>query len=333
VLNAIYEEDFLGFSYGFRPGRSQHDALDALYAGLLTKKVNWVLDADIGDFFGTLVHEWMAKFLEHRVADNRVIRLIQKWLKAGILEDGQRLDTEQGAAQGGSISPVLANVYLHYVFDLWVKQWRKKARGEVIVVRYADDIVLGFHYRSEAERFLEELRERFRKFGLTLHSTKTRLIEFGRFAKLNRPKYGLGKPETFDFLGFTHICGETRSGAFTVYRKTSRKRLTAKLHQVKAELQRRRHLRVVKLGAYLRSVVAGHIRYFGVPWNSQAIDRFRRTVGRLWKRHLERRSQRTRVSWERMKRLIDRWLPPARICHPYPIDRFAVTTQGKSRMR
>jgi group II intron reverse transcriptase/maturase len=327
VLNAIYETDFLDFSYGFRPGRSQHDALDALYVGLLRKKVNWVLDADIRGFFDAIVHGWLVKVLEHRIADRRVVRLIQKWLIAGVLEDGTRTRSEQGTPQGGSASPLLANVYLHYVFDLWIQRWcRTQARGEVIVVRYADDFIIGFEHESDAERLLVELAERFRQFALELHPDKTRRIEFGRSAAWKRAQRGQGKPETFDFLGFTHICGKTRSGRFTVLRQTMRKRMQAKLKQVKIELRRRLHDPVPEVGRWLRSVVGGHARYYGVPMNSPAINLFRFQIGRLWYRTLRRRSQKTRLNWERMRRLIDRWLPPARICHPYPLRRLGVIT-------
>jgi group II intron reverse transcriptase/maturase len=328
VLNAIYEPDFLGFSYGFRPGRSQHHALDALYTGLLTKKVNWVLDIDIRGFFDTIDHEWLVQFVEHRVADRRVVRLIQKWLNAGVLEEGMRTRVEEGTPQGGSASPLLANVYLHYVFDLWVQAWRQKqATGDVIVVRFADDIVLGFQVKSDAERFWAELAERFRKFHLELHPEKTRLLEFGPYAVERRSTRGLGKPETFDFLGFTHICGKKRSnGRFTVRRQTIRKRLQTKLKAVKTELGRRLHDPIPAVGTWLRAVVGGHIRYYGVPTNGPALHIFRFQVARLWYRTLSRRSQTGRITWDRMRRLIDRWLPPARVCHPYPLRRRGVIT-------
>ena len=327
VLNTIYETDFLDFSYGFRPGRSQHNALDALYTGLLTKKVNWVLDADIRGFFDAIDHGWLVKFVEHRIADRRVVRLIQKWLNAGVLEDGARTRSEEGAPQGGSASPMLANVYLHYVFDLWVQWWRTtQARGDVIVVRYADDFAVGFQHKSEAERFLAALRERFRKFCLELHPDKTRLLEFGPFADENRRRDGRGKPETFDFLGFTHICGKKRNGRYTVLRQTMRKRLQAKLNEVKAELRHRWHDPIPEVGQWLRSVVSGHIRYYGVPMNGRALSVFRYRVGWLWQRALSRRSQTGRVSWKRMRRLIETWLPPARVCHPYPLRRMGVIT-------
>jgi group II intron reverse transcriptase/maturase len=326
VLNAIYETDFLGLSYGFRPGRSQHNALDALYTGLLTKKVNWVLDADIRGFFDAIDHGWLVKFVEHRIADRRVVRLIQKWLSAGVLEDGTRTRSEEGTPQGGSASPLLANLYLHYAFDLWVQQWRTtQAQGDVIVVRYADDFIVGFQHRAEAERFLAALRERFAKFGLELHPDKTRLIEFGAYAASNRRKRGLGKPETFNFLGFTHICAKKRDRKnFTVLRQTMRKRLLAKLAEVKAELYRRMHDPVPEVGKWLHSVVLGHFRYYGVPMNSPALGLFRLRVVWHWYRALCRRSQKGRVPWERMQRLIARYLPPVRLYHPYPLRRLGV---------
>src|SRR5881397_733717 len=327
VLNAIYETDFLGFSYGFRPRRSQHHALDALYTGLLTRKVNWVLDLDVRGFFDAIDHHWLVQFVEHRIADRRVVRLIQKWLNAGVLEDGVRTWREEGTPQGGSISPLLANVYLHYVFDLWAQRWRKThAHGDVIVVRYADDFMVGFQHRADAERFLAELRERVTKFSLELHPEKTRLLEFGPYAAENRWRAGQGKPETFNFLGFTHIGGKKRNGRFTAVRQTLRKRLQAKLSEVKAELQRRLHEPIPVVGAWLRQIVSGHTRYYGVPMNSSAIAMFRFQVGWLWHRALARRSHTGYVSWERMRRLIERWLPPARVCHPYPLRRLGVVT-------
>jgi len=328
VLNAIYETDFLGFSYGFRPKRSQHNALDALYTGLLTKKVNWVLDLDIRGFFDAISHEWLVRFIEHRIADRRVVRLIQKWLNAGVLEDGKRIRMEEGTPQGGSASPLLANIYLHYVFDLWAQAWRRKqAHGDVIVVRYADDIVVGFQNEADAKQFRVELAERFGKFSLELHPDKTRLLEFGPFAVRNRKRREEGKPETFDFLGFTHICGKKRSnGYFTVLRQTIRKRQQAKLNSVKAELRQRMHAPIQDTGKWLRSVVSGHIRYYGVPMNSHALRTFRFKIGWLWHRALTRRSQKGRVSWDRMRRLIDRWLPPVRVYHPFPLRRMGVIT-------
>lgn len=334
VMNAIYEEDFLGFSYGFRPGRSPHQALDALTFGITTKKVNWVLDADIRDFFGSLTHEWLVKFVEHRIGDKRVVRLIQKWLAAGVLEDGKRVRGEVGTVQGGSISPLLANIYLHYVLDLWAQRCRKRqARGDVVIVRFADDFVVGFEHRQEAERFLAELRERFAQFGLGLHPEKTQLIEFGRFADTNRRVRGDGKPGTFNFLGFTHICGKTRRGGFAVLRQTMRKRWQAKIQAVRAELKRRLHYSVPEVGAYLRSVVTGHFRYYGVPRNGPALAAFRHAIARTWRWVLKRRSQKSRMPWSRFAKYAEHWLPYPRICHPYPFQRFGVTTQGKSRMR
>ena len=328
VLNAIYETDFLGFSYGFRPGRSQHNALDAIYTGLLTRQVNWVLDLDIRGFFDSLDRGWLVKFIEHRIADRRVVRLIQKWLNAGVLEEGKRIRVAEGTPQGSSASPLLANIYLHYVFDLWVQAWRRKqAHGDMVVVRFADDLVLGFQYKSDAERFWKELAERFRKFQLELHPEKTRLLEFGRFAAENRKRRGQRKPVTFNFLGFTHICGKRRSnGRFTVLRQTMRQRLQAKLSEVKAELRRRMHDPIPEVGKWLRSVVGGHVRYYGVPMNNQALHLFRFQVGRHWHSALARRSQTGRIHWDRMQRLIDRWLPPPRVCHPYPLRRLGVIT-------
>jgi RNA-directed DNA polymerase len=334
VLNAIYDTDFLGFSYGFRPGRSQHHALDALYVGLEKKKVNGVLDLDIKSFFDRISQEGLVKFVQHRIADRRVVRLIQKWLNAGVMEDGKWKAVEEGTPQGGSASPLLANVYLHYVFDLWVQVWRRKrAHGEMIVVRFADDAVLGFQEQSEAERFRAELKARLQKFSLELHPEKTRLLEFGRFAAERRQRRGQGRPEAFPFLGFTHLCGKTKGGDFTIVRQTMRKRLQAKLTAVKADLRRRRHDPIPEVGAWLRAVVTGHIRYYGVPLNGRALNTFRTQVARAWHRELSRRSQKGRVGWERMQRLIARWLPMVRIVHPYPRCRLRVTTQGKSRMR
>jgi len=334
VLNAVYEEDFGGFSYGFRPGRSPHDALDALAVGILRKKVNWVLDADIRDFFSRLDRAWLERFLEHRIADKRVLRLIRKWLSAGVIEDGSWSDTPEGAPQGASASPLLANVYLHYVFDWWVRQWRsRQARGDVIVVRFADDFIVGFEYQGDAKQFLHDLRERFTKFGLELHPDKTRLIEFGRFAAQRRAARGLGKPETFDFLGFTHICGSGKDGSFWLRRHTISKRLRAKLKQVKDQLKQRRHLPIPDQGRWLASVVRGHLAYYAVPGNSRAISAFHRQLGRLWRRALRRRSQRHRLSWRRMEHLVARWLPPARIRHPYPEVRFDARTRGRSPVR
>jgi RNA-directed DNA polymerase len=327
VLNAVYEVDFRGFSYGFRPGRSPHDALDALAVGIMEKRVNWVLDADIRDFFNQLDHCWLRKFLEHRIADRRVLRLIDKWLTAGVIEDGQWTASEQGSPQGASVSPLLANVYLHYVLDWWVDWWRSRhAQGDVIIVRWADDFIVGFEDEQDAQRFLAGLRERLARFGLELHPDKTRLIEFGRHAVWKRAKRGLGKPETFDFLGFTHICTKSRKGRFWVKRITIAKRMRAKLREVKDQLQRRRHQPIPEQGQWLRSVVQGHLAYYAVPGNTGTVAAFRTQVTRHWLKALRRRSQRTRLTWERMNRLAKRWLPPARVKHPFPDVRFAART-------
>jgi RNA-directed DNA polymerase len=326
VLNAVYEADFRGFSYGFRPGRSPHQALDALAAGITRRKVNWVLDADIRDFFGQLDRDWLMKFLRHRIADERVLRLIGKWLAAGVTEDGTWMECEKGSPQGASVSPLLANVYLHYVLDLWAEWWRKRhARGDMIIVRFADDFIAGFEYQEDAERFLSELRGRFAEFGLELHPGKTRLAEFGRYAAERRARRGLGKPETFDFLGFTHICAKGGSGRFWVKRITIAKRMRAKLREVKDQLRRRMHLPGPEQGRWLASVVNGHMAYYAVPGNRAAITAFRDQVTRLWFRTLRRRSQKTRINWTRMHRIATRWLPPPRTMHPYPADRFAAT--------
>src|SRR5467141_2188694 len=319
ILNQIYEEDFLGFSYGFRPGRNQHQALDALSYALLRMKVNYVLDADIRGFFDNLDKGWLIKFVEYRVADPRILRLIQKWLNAGVMEEGEWSDTKTGSPQGSVISPLLANVYLHYAFDLWVNVWRQKwAHGEVVVIRYADDVILGFQHQTDADRFLENLRERLGKFGLELHPDKTRRIEFGRFAEHNRKQRGEGKPETFDFLGFTHISGKDRNGASAVKRKTVSKRLRAKLLEVKQRLRRRMHEPVAQNGKWLRSIVQGYFNYHAVPGNTDRLSAFRCRVIRLWRTMLIHRGQKHHLTWERMGALSDRWIPQPRVLHPYP---------------
>jgi len=323
ILNQIYEEDFRGFSYGFRPGRNQHQALDALYVGITRKKVNWVLDCDILGFFDNLSHDWLLKFVQHRVADRRILRLIQKWLKAGVVEEGQWKNTEMGTPQGSVVSPLMANIYLHYVFDMWVDAWRKKyAQGEVIVVRYADDNVLGFQLRADADRFLEAFRERLRKFGLELHPDKTRRIEFGRFAEQDRKRRGEGKPETFDFLGFTHISGKDRNGDFAVKRKTVGKRMRAKLLELKQQLCNRMHDPIALTGKWLRSIVQGYFNYHAVPGNTDSLHAFRSRLVRLWRTMLIHRSQRHHLNWARMQRLADQWLPKPCVVHPYPRVRF-----------
>ena len=334
VLEAIYESDFVGFSYGFRPGRGPHDALDALAVGITRRKVNWVLDADIRDFFTSLDRGWLEKFLEHRIADTRVLRLIGKWLSAGIIEDGEWSKTEQGTPQGASVSPLLANVYLHYVFDLWAHQWRgRHAHGDMIIVRYCDDFVVGFEHERDARRFHDDLRERFAKFGLELAADKTRLIEFGRFAASNRARRGLRRPETFAFLGFTHLCATNRNGGFLLKRVTIAKRMRAKLSEIKHGLKRRMHLPIPEQGRWLASVVRGHLAYYAVPGNNQAVHDFRQQVVWHWIRALRRRSQRARMTWTRMSRLAAEWLPPARILHPWPNERFDARIQGRSPVR
>jgi group II intron reverse transcriptase/maturase len=325
VLNAIFEEDFLGFSYGFRPKRSQHDALDALVVGISGTKVNWILDADVRSFFDEVSQDWLLRFLNHRIGDPRIIRLIRKWLKAGVLEDGVVTVNDKGTGQGSVISPLLANVYLHYVFDLWAARWRRReATGDMIIVRYADDIVVGFEHEHDARRFWDTMRERFKEFALTLQPDKTRLIEFGRHAAVNRETHGLGKPETFNFLGFTFICGKSRRGRFLLKRKTRRDRMQAKLLEIKVEMRRRMHQPIPEQGKWLRQVVTGYFAYHAVPTNSRALQAFRVHVTDLWRRSLRRRSQRDRKTWERITKLANDWLPKPRVLHPWPNQRFAV---------
>ena len=326
LLNAIYEEDFLGISYGFRPGRGTHDALDALCVGIDSRKVSWILDADIQSFFDTVNQEWLIRFVEHRIGDRRIIRLIRKWLTAGVMEDGVVTVSDRGTGQGAVISPLLANIYLHYVLDLWAVRWRRcKATGDMIIVRYADDFIVGFQHESDARRFLDEMRERLQKFALTLHPEKTRLIEFGRFAAERRQRRGLGKPETFDFLGFTFICGKTRQGKFQIKRKTRRDRMRAKLRKIKEEMWRRMHQPIPAQGKWLWYVVNGYFNYHAVPTNGRALVVFRTEIAKRWYRVLTRRSERTSLNWTEMKQLIDAWLPKPRILHPWPNKRFAVS--------
>jgi RNA-directed DNA polymerase len=325
VLNCIYEEEFVGFSYGFRPKRGQHDALDALVVGISTRKVNFIFDADVASFFDSVSKEWLVRFAEHRIGDKRIIRLIRKWLKAGVLEEGIVTVSEMGTAQGSVISPLLANIYMHYVFDLWAERWRRReAQGDVVIVRYGDDFVVGFEYESDARRFWEALRARLEEFALALHPDKTRLIEFGRHAADRRAKAGLEKPETFKFLGFVFICGQSRHGKFLVHRKSRRDRMQAKLREVKKELRRRMHQPIPEQGRWLGQVVRGYFAYHAVPTNRASIAAFRRYVVRLWLRTLRRRSQKDRFPWERMPRLADDWLPQPRNFHPWPHVRFAV---------
>ena len=336
VMNAVYEADFLGFSYGFRERRSQHHALDALATGIVRKKVNYVLDADIRGYFDSIDHEWLLRFLEHRIADKRLLRLIQKWLAAGVLEDGRWSETKQGSPQGATVSPLLANVYLHYVFDLWVQQWRhRKAKGEVIVVRYADDTVVAFQNHREATNFLEDLHLRMGRFRLELHPKKTRLISFGRFAAKRRQERGLkGAPETFDFLGLTHICGRARAGrGFVLVRHTVKRRMQATLKRIRDELMRRRHLSIPQQGKWLRAAVQGYFAYHAVPTNGRNLAMFRKEVERRWLFALRRRSQRHRLTWTRMQRIARRWLPMPKVIHPWPEQRFDARTQGRSRVR
>jgi RNA-directed DNA polymerase len=325
VLNAIYEGDFLGFSYGFRPKRGQHDALDALVVGITTKKVNFIFDADIRSYFDSVNHAWLIRFLQHRINDPRVIRLIQKWLKAGILENEVVTVSDMGTGQGSVASPLLSNVYLHYVFDLWAERWRRReASGDMIIVRYADDIIVGFEYQTDARRFWDAMRERLEEYSLSLHPDKTRLIEFGRFAVDQRARRGLGKPETFKFLGFTFICGRSRRGRFVLKRKSRGDRMRTKLKEIKEEMRRRRHQPVSEQGKWLQQVVAGFFEYHAVPTNSRALRRFRHHVTDLWRRSLQRRSQKDRITWHRIKKLADDFLPQARVLHPWPLARFAV---------
>ncbi len=325
VLNAIYEEDFLGFSYGFRPGRRPHDALDALSVAISDTPVNWVLDTDIRGFFDSLSQDWLIGFLEHRIGDERIIRLVRKWLKAGVLEEGVWSVSEMGTPQGAVASPLFANVYLHYVFDLWAQQWRRReATGNVIVVRYADDIVVGFEHEADARRFWDAMRTRFERFALELHGEKTRLLEFGRHAAARRLRRGIGKPETFAFLGFTFICGKTRRGAFQLQRKTQGKRMKAKLREIKVQLRRHMHASIPEQGRWLQAVVRGYFAYHAVPTNAKALGAFRHHVTNLWRRTLRRRSQKDAMTFSRMTRIADAWLPPPRILHPWPDRRFAV---------
>jgi RNA-directed DNA polymerase len=335
VLESIYEQDFLGLSYGFRPGRSQHMALDALYVGITKGKVNWIIDADIRGFFDNISHEWLMKFLEHRIADPRMLRLLKKWLRAGVSEDGEWSPTKVGTPQGAVISPLYANIFLHYVLDLWINQWRQRhARGEVIIVRYADDFVIGFREESDARQCLVALQERLTKFGLELHPEKTRLIEFGRYAEERRTERGEGPPETFDFLGFTHISGKTRRGDFTIHRRTSRKKFEAKLAAIKKLLMQKCHDDLKTVGQWLQSVFRGWCQYYAVPGNYARLNQFRNAIQVMWLRVLRRRSQRGRhLTWKKFSTLSKRWLPTPKILHPYPNVRFAVTIQGKSRMR
>src|SRR4030088_1860624 len=325
LLNAIYEEDFLGFSYGFRPGRGTHDALDSLCVGIESRKVNFILDADIRSFFDEVSKDWLIRFVEHRIGDNRLIRLIQKWLKGGVLDDGIVAGRDKGTGQGAVISPLLANICLHYVLDLWAERWRRReATGDMIIVRYADDFIVGFQREADARRFWDDMRKRFEEFSLSFNPDKTRLIEFGRFAADRRAQRGLGKPETFNFLGFTFICERNSRGQFLVKRITRRDRMRATLREIKDELRRRMHQPIPEQGTWLKQVVRGFFAYHAVPTNGAAMRAFYYYVGRIWLRTVRRRSQKDRFSWQRMHRLAADWLPQPRILHPYPDKRFAV---------
>src|ERR671927_52020 len=327
ILTPVYEAEFLGFSYGFRPGRGQHDALDALAAGIARKRINWILDADIRSFFDTISHDWLVRFVEHRIGDRRIIRLLRKWLQAGVLEDGRMVETVAGTPQGASASPLLANIFLHYASDLWVARWRRRlATGDMIVVRYADDQIVGFEHRRDAERFLADLRERLARFGLRLHPEKTRLIEFGKGAIAARRARGLGRPETFDFLGFTHFCGTRRDGSgFVLGRKPVRRRMRARLGTIGETLRRLMHDDVAALGRWLGRVVRGWFAYFAVPGSMRWVAAFRHWVVRAWLTALRRRSQKHHMTWGRIAGIADKFLPRARILHPWPEARFAVT--------
>ena len=336
VLEAIYEADFLGFSYGFRPGRGQHDALDALQAGTLRKRVNWVLDADVQGFFSAMSHDWTLRFLEHRIADKRILRLIAKWLKVGVItKEGHIERSTRGAPQGAVVSPILANVYLHYALDLWVHRWRRqRASGDVVIVRYADDFIAGFQHEHEAKAFLQDLQERLRKFELALHPGKTRLIRFGRHAVKERKERGEGKPETFDFLGFTHFCTRSKKyGSFVIGRKTIKKRMVARLRALKMELRKRMHDPIAATGEWLNLLLKGHRNYFAVSGNSPSLWWFFNEVRWLWLRSLRRRSQKAFINWEKFIRLTGRFFPPIKILHPLPLHRFDARTQGRSPVR
>jgi len=324
VLNQVYEVDFMGFSYGFRPCRSQHRALDALWVALVEEPVNWVLDMDIKGFFDHIQHDWLLRFIEHRVADKRVHRLIKKWLRAGISEQGQWQSLNEGTPQGAVISPLLANIYLHYVFDLWAHKWRRSdALGKVVIVRYADDIIMGFEHKAEAERFSKEVADRLGNFGLQLNPDKTHLIEFGRHAAHNRRKRGGGKPETFDFLGFTHICSFDRGGKYTVQRKTKSKKIKGKLKELKAEIRRRYHQPVPVQGKWIKSAYQGFVNYFAVPGNMPPLKSFHHHLCRIWLKALRRRSQKGRkLTWEKFGTIYPKWLPHPRCKHPWPNQRF-----------
>lgn len=324
ILEIIYEEDFLGFSYGFRKGRCQHDALDALSVGIYRKKINWVLDLDISKFFDQVDHDWLIKFLQHRIQDKRIIRLITKWLKVGYLDEkGRHHRSNVGTPQGSVISPLLSNIYLHYVYDLWCNKWREKVcTSDMIVIRYADDSVAAFQNKEEANKFLFYLKVRLKKFGLKLHEDKTKLIRFGRFASADCKKLKLGKPKTFDFLGFTHFCSFTQRGKFKIERKSIRKRLLARLKVLRKEIFNRRHRPVRETARWLCSVIRGHINYFAIHGNLNSVYLFIYEISRSWYRSLCRRSQRKRLNWEKFQKYLEPLLPRVKIMHEYPSIRF-----------
>ena len=330
VLNHIYEEDFRGFSYGFRSGRNPHQALDALYVGLTRKKVNWVLDIDVKGFFDNLDRDYLMEMIELRIADPRILRLIRKWLDAGIIEGGKWSETKTGTPQGAVVSPLLGNIYLHYLIDQWTEQWRQREPGNVIIVRYADDAIIGFQHEQVARKYLRELQERLGEFGLELNEDKTKLIRFGRYARLNREERGEGKPETFTFLGFQHICATNSLGRFEVRRITDGVRRRKKLQELTQELRQRMHEPIAKTGEWLRSVLQGYYQYQAIPGNTPVLKRFRTQVARRWYRALAQRSQR-KPTWEKLGAVFDRWLPIPRVVHPFPDARFDACRQAHPR--
>ena len=325
ILSPIYEPEFLGYSYGFRPGRGAHDALDALAFGINRRKVNWIVDADIRSFFDTVSRDWLVRFLEHRIGDRRVIRLIRKWLNAGVMEGAEWKDNLRGTPQGAIVSPILANIYLHYVLDLWFqKKWRTRtAWGDTIIVRYADDFVVGFQHKRDAERFLRDLKGRLASFSLELHPNKTRLIEFGRFADWDRRARGERRPETFDFLGFTHYCTKARSGSFVLGRKPVGKRVDRTLKRIKTELRRRMHQDPYEVARWLGKILTGWLRYYAVPTSYGYLKRFSLRLRKMWLRAMRRRSQMDRTRLDKLGRVARAIWPRMKILHPWPEQRFS----------